>query len=42
MWRMSPRHMVKASTGRMLRLMAKLSMSVEAEKPMDGETLSVF
>jgi hypothetical protein len=42
MWRKSPRHMVKTLTGRTPRLMAKLSMLVAAEKPMDGESLSVF
>jgi hypothetical protein len=34
--------MVKASTRRMNRLMAKLSMSAAAEKPMDSDILSVF
>jgi hypothetical protein len=34
--------MVKASTRRTPRLMAKLSMSVAVEKPMNGETLFVF
>jgi hypothetical protein len=34
--------MVKASTRKMPHLVAKLSMSAAAEKPMDGETSSVF
>jgi hypothetical protein len=42
MWRKSPRHMVKASIGRTPQLMAKLSMSAAVEKPVDGETLSIF
>jgi hypothetical protein len=34
--------MVKALSARTPRSMAKLSMSVAAEKPMDDESLSVF
>jgi hypothetical protein len=33
---------VKVSTRRTPQLMAKLSMLVVTEKPMDGETLSIF